>query len=403
MIYRKIYMEKILPFIDSKFVKILTGVRRCGKSTILMMIREKLLNDGKKKKQILYYRFDSMEHENIKSASDMFAELKKNLFANGKTYFLLDEVQEVDGWEKVVNSLMTDFDVDIFVTGSNSKMLSSEISTYLTGRYVSFQIFPLTFAEFLDFRKNYSEVGDNKTEFKNFLKFGGFPACHLKNFSANEIYTIVSDIYNSTIFTDIVRRNQIRRADMLERIVKYIFDNIGQTFSALTLSKYIKSQNRTLDVETVYSYLEKLEKAFILYRCPRFDIKGKNFLKTQEKFYLADISMRHAILGYRPADIAEFIENIIFIELKSRGYKVSVGKLDNLEIDFVAEKNNFKIYIQVAYSIKNSETERREYENLLKIKDNYPKFVVRADDFAEGNYQGIKTFHIADFLLSDEF
>jgi len=396
-------MEKILPFIDSKFVKILTGIRRCGKSTILMMIREKLLQDGKKKKQILYYRFDSMEHENIKSASDMFAELKKNLFADGKTYFLLDEVQEVDGWEKVVNSLMTDFDVDIFVTGSNSKMLSSEISTYLTGRYVAFQIFPLTFAEFLDFRKNYSEVGDNKTEFKNFLKFGGFPACHLKNFSANEIYTIVSDIYNSTIFTDIVRRNQIRRADMLERIVKYVFDNIGQTFSALTLLKYIKSQNRNLDVETVYSYLEKLEKAFILYRCSRFDIKGKNFLKTQEKFYLADISMRHAILGYKSADVAAFLENIIFIELKSRGYKVSVGKFDNLEIDFVAEKNNFKIYVQVTYSIKNSETERREFENLLKIKDNYPKFVICYDDFSDGNFEGIKTMNITDFLLSDDF
>lgn len=403
MIYRKLYMDKILPFIDQPFVKILTGIRRCGKSTILQMIREKLLHDVKKKKQILYYRFDSMEHDNIKSAPDMFAELKKNLFADGKTYFLLDEVQEVDGWEKIVNSLMTDYNVDIFVTGSNSKMLSSEISTYLTGRYVSFQIFPLTFAEYLDFRKNYSEVADIHTEFKNFLKFGGFPACHLKNFSADEIYTIVSDIYNSTIFTDIVRRNQIRRADMLERIVKYIFDNIGQTFSALTLAKFIKSQNRNLDTETVYSYLEKLEKAFILYRCPRFDIKGKNFLKTQEKFYLADISMRHAILGYKSADISAFLENIIFIELKSRGYKVSVGKFDTFEIDFVAEKNNFKIYIQVTYSIKNSETERREFENLLKIKDNYPKFVIFADDFVGGNYEGIKTMNITDFLLSDDF
>ena len=396
-------MDKILKFVDSPLIKILTGIRRCGKSTILMMIRDKLLSDGIKKKQILYYRFDSMEYENIKSASDMFAELKKNLFADGKTYLLLDEVQEVDGWEKILNSLMSDYNVDIFVTGSNSKMMSSEISTHLTGRYISFQIFPLTFAEFLDFRKNYSEVGDIQTEFKNFLKFGGFPACHLKNFSADEIYTIVSDIYNSTIFTDIVRRNQIRRADMLERIVKYIFDNIGQTFSALTLAKFMKSQNRKLDVETVYSYLEKLEKAFILYRCPRFDIKGKNFLKTQEKFYLADISLRHSVLGYRPADISALMENIIFIELRSRGYKVSVGKFDNLEIDFVAEKNDSKIYVQVTYSIKNPETEQREYENLLKIKDNYPKFVVRADDFAEGNYKGIKTFHIADFLLSDEF
>lgn len=403
MIYRKIYMDKILPFVDSPFIKILCGVRRCGKSTILQMIREKLLCNGIKKNQILFYRFDSMEFDNIKSDSDMFAELKKNLFLDGKTYLFLDEVQEVDGWEKVVNSLMNDFDVDIFVTGSNSKMLSSEISTYLTGRYVSFQIFPLTFAEYLNFRKNYSEVGEIKSEFFRFLQLGGFPACHLKNFSADEVYTISRDIYNSTIFTDIVKKNQIRKVDLLERIVKYSLDNVGQTFSASSLSKFFKSQNRTVDIETVYNYLEKLEKAFILYRCSRFDIKGKNFLKTQEKFYLADISLRHSIIGYKSADISAFLENIIFIELMARGYKVNVGKFDNFEIDFVAEKNNFKIYVQVTYSIKNSETERREYENLLKIKDNYPKFVIRADDFADGNFQGIKTMHITDFLLSDAF
>ena len=236
MIYRELYMNRILPFVDKPFIKILTGIRRSGKSTILKMIQAKLLESGIKPEQILFYRFDSIELEFIQTASDMFNEIKKNLFADGKTYLLLDEVQEIENWEKVVNSLMTDFDVDIFVTGSNSRMMSSEISTYLTGRYIAFKIFPLTFAEYLNFRREYTTVADTRAELARFIQFGGFPAVHLYNFKLDEVYTIVRDIYNSIIFTDIVKRNQIRKIDQLERIVKYVFDNIGQTFSALTLS-----------------------------------------------------------------------------------------------------------------------------------------------------------------------
>ena len=298
---------------------------------------------------------------------------------------------------------MADFDVDIFVTGSNSRMLSSEISTYLTGRYVSFKIFPLTFSEYLNFRRAYSQPKDIKSEFARFIRYGGFPAIHIHDFSMDEAYTIVRDIYNSTIFTDIVRRNQIRKIDQLERVVKYTLDNIGQPFSASSISKYIKSQSRTLDTETIYSYLEKLEKAFIIYRCSRFDIKGKAFLKTQEKFYIADPALKYSVLGYNPNGIATMIENIVYIELSARGYTVHVGKLDDFEIDFIATKPNHKIYIQVTYSINSPATEEREYNNLLKIKDNYPKFVLRMDDFANFNYEGIQTIHIADFLLSDYF
>ena len=403
MIYRKLYMDKILPFIDKPVIKVLTGVRRSGKSTILRMLREELMHQGIEEKQILFYRLDSLEYEDIKTSKELYKELKDHLYVGGKSYLFLDEVQEIESWEKVVNSIMTDFDVDIYVTGSNSRMMSSEISTYLTGRYVAFQIYPLRFSEYLLFRESYAEIADVKTEFARFLRFGGFPAIHLVDYTQDEAYTTIRDIYNSTIFTDIVKRNEIRRIDQLERIVKYTFDNVGQTFSANTLSKYIKSQGRKMDIETVYSYLEKLEKAYILHRCSRYDIKGKEYLKTQEKFYLADPGLRHAVLGYDPNSISALMENIIYLELRARGYDVGVGKLDAAEVDFVASKPEGKIYIQVTYEINSKETEQREYERLLQIRDNYPKYVIRMDEFAGGNYEGIQTMSITDFLLSDNY
>ena len=403
MIYRKIYMDKILPFIGKPIIKVLTGVRRSGKSTILQMIREELTDRNIKGAQILFYRLDSLEYEDIKTSKELYKELKEHLYSGGKTYIFLDEIQEVESWEKVVNSLMTDFDVDIYVTGSNSRMMSSEISTYLTGRYVSFRIYPLRFSEYLLFRDTYTKREDNKAEFARYLRYGGFPAIHLVDYTQDEAYTIIRDIYNSTIYTDIVKRNEIRKTDQLERVVKYTFDNVGRTFSANTLSKYIKSQGRKLDVETVYNYLEKLEKAFILHRCSRYDIKGKGYLKTQEKFYLADPALRHAVLGYDPDSVAALMENVIYLELRARGYEVGVGKMDAAEVDFVAFKPEGKIYIQITYEINSKETEKREYERLLSIKDNYPKYVIRMDDFAGGNYEGVKTMHIADFLLDDGY
>lgn len=403
MIYRKLYMDKILPFIDKPVIKVLTGVRRSGKSTILRMLREELMHQGIEEKQILFYRLDSLEYEDIKTSKELYKELKDHLCVGGKSYLFLDEVQEIESWEKVVNSIMTDFDVDIYVTGSNSRMMSSEISTYLTGRYVAFQIYPLRFSEYLLFRESYAEIADVKTEFARFLRFGGFPAIHLVDYTQDEAYTTIRDIYNSTIFTDIVKRNEIRRVDQLERIVKYTFDNVGQTFSANTMSKYIKSQGRKMDIETVYSYLEKLEKAYILHRCSRYDIKGKEYLKTQEKFYLADPGLRHAVLGYDPNSISALMENIIYLELRARGYDVGVGKLDAAEVDFVASKPEGKIYIQVTYEINSKETRQREYERLLQIRDNYPKYVIRMDEFAGGNYEGIQTMSITDFLLSDNY
>lgn len=403
MIDRPLYLDKIMPFVDTPFVKILTGVRRCGKSTILKIIIKKLREEKHvDDEQILSYRFDSMEYEDM-TTKELYLELKSKIIQSKKTYLFLDEIQEIEGWEKVVNTLASDFDVDIYITGSNSRMMSSEISTYLTGRYITFHIYTLSFEEYLMFKKSYTTLKDLKQEFSQYVRLGGFPATHLQDYSQDEVYTIVKDIYNSTIFSDIVRRNQVKKIDQLERVVKYTFNNIGNTFSAKSISNYFKSEQRKIDNETVYSYLEKLQKAYILHKCSRYDLQGKDILKTQEKFYLADVSLRYSVLGYTVDSVAASLENIVYLELKRRGYDVYIGKIKDKEIDFVATKQNEKIYVQVTQEIKSEKTQKREYEQLLEIRDNYPKYVVMADNFAGGNYEGIKTMNIVDFLLSKEY
>lgn len=403
MIDRPLYLDKIMPFVDTPFVKILTGVRRCGKSTILKMIIKKLREEKHvDDEQILSYRFDSMEYEDM-TTKELYLELKSKIIQSKKTYLFLDEIQEIEGWEKVVNTLASDFDVDIYITGSNSRMMSSEISTYLTGRYITFHIYTLSFEEYLMFKKSYTTLKDLKQEFSQYVRLGGFPATHLQDYSQDEVYTIVKDIYNSTIFSDIVRRNQVKKIDQLERVVKYTFNNIGNTFSAKSISNYFKSEQRKIDNETVYSYLEKLQKAYILHKCSRYDLQGKDILKTQEKFYLADVSLRYSVLGYTVDSVAASLENIVYLELKRRGYDVYIGKIKDKEIDFVATKQNEKIYVQVTQEIKSEKTQKREYEQLLEIRDNYPKYVVMADNFTGGNYEGIKTMNIVDFLLSKEY
>ena len=403
MIDRPLYVDKIMAYVDTPFVKILTGVRRCGKSTILKMIMERLKTERNiPEDRIISCRFDSMEYEDM-TAKQIYTLLKEKLSPAGKTYLFLDEVQEIKGWEKVVNSLASDFDVDLYITGSNSRMMSSEIATYLTGRYVSFRIFTLSFGEYLMFKSKFANVGEPKTELANYVRLGGFPATHLQAYSQDEIYTIVRDIYNSTIFSDIVKRNQVRKIDQLERVVKYTFSNVGNTFSAKSIADYLKSERRSLDNETVYSYLDKLEKAYLLHRCSRYDLQGKEILKTQEKFYLADVALRYSVLGYNADSVASSLENIVYLELCRRGYTVYVGKTSDGEIDFVAVRQNEKIYVQVTQEINSEKTEKREYNRLLEIPDNYPKFVLTTDEFAGGNYEGIKTMHIADFLLSAEY
>ena len=403
MIDRPLYLDKIMTYADTPFVKVLTGVRRCGKSTILKMVMERLLSErGVPPQRIVSCRFDSMEYDGM-TAKQMFSELRARLSGEGRTYLFLDEVQEIEGWEKTVNSLASDYDVDIYVTGSNSRMMASEISTYLTGRYITFRIFTLSFAEYLSFKAAYTKVRDPKLELADYVRLGGFPAVHLQGYDQDEVYTIVRDIYNSTIFSDIVKRNQVRKIDQLERVVKYTFNQVGNTFSARTISDYLKAEGRKLDNETVYGYLEKLEKAYLLHRCSRYDLRGRELLKTQEKFYLADTALRYSVLGYHSSSVAASLENVVYLELCRRGYTVQIGKVPDGEIDFVATKQNETLYVQVTQEIKSEKTEKREYERLLAIRDNYPKFVLTADSFAGGNYKGIRTMHVADFLLCKDF
>ena len=404
LIERTNYIDTIMKYVDTPFVKILTGIRRCGKTTILHMIASRLMKERNvPEERIVKVRFDSMEYDSL-SAKEMYSLLKSSLSSEGRTYLFLDEVQEIKGWEKVINSIQTDFDTDIYVTGSNSRMMPSEISSYLTGRYVSFNIYTLSFREYLSFLDAYGKrTGSEKEEFQGFLRNGGFPATVMHKDQPEMIRTIVEDIYTSTIFRDIVERSQIRKIDQLGRVVKYVFQNVGNTFSAKGISDFLKSENRKIDVETVYNYLEQLEKAYIIHRCPRFDLKGKEILKTQEKFYLADTSLRYSVLGYDSNSASASMENIIYLELRRRGYDTYIGKQGDKEVDFTAERHGEKIYVQVTERISAEKTENREYGVLESIKDNYPKYVVTSDDFSGGNHEGIKTMHIADFLLSDEY
>lgn len=402
MIDRPVYVNAILKFIDAPLIKVIKGVRRSGKSTILMMLIETLKRRGISPEHILSFRFDSMKYDGL-TAKGLYEMLLAALSRSHKTYIFLDEVQEIAGWEKVVNTLMQEENVDIYVTGSNSRMMSSEISTYLTGRYVSFEVFPLSFAEYLSFRRQYADLESPRAELARYIQYGGFPVVHLQPYARDDAYTIVHDIYNTVIFTDIVRRNEIRKVDQLERVVKYTFSNVGNTFSAAAISKYLKSERRALDEETVYSYLEKLEKAFLIHRCSRYDLKGKELLRTQEKFYLADSALLYAVLGYDPDSVAAMLENVVYLELRRRGYAVNVGKTSTGEIDFVATRQNDKLYVQVTERIDREATEKREFDRLLEIRDNYPKYVLRTDAFADGNHEGIKVMHVADFLLSDAY
>lgn len=400
MIDRPLYVNQIMAYTDAPFVKILTGVRRCGKSTILKMIMQRLEGRGVPKERIQSFRFDSMEYDGL-TAKELYLLVKGKLSPDGKTYLFLDEVQEVEGWEKIVNSLASDFDTDIYVTGSNSRMMSSEIATHLTGRYVAFRIYTLSFREYLEFREKHSTPEAPEKELMRYLRLGGFPAVHLQDYSQDEVYTIVRDIYNSTIFSDIVRRNQLRKIDQLERIVKYTFQNVGNPFSAKSIADYLKAERRSIDSETVYSYLDKLERAYLLHRCSRFDLQGKEILKTQEKFYLADTSMRYAVLGFQPDSLASSLENAVYLELCRRGYTVHVGKQGDSEIDFVGVRQNEKIYVQVTQEIQSEKTFLREYSRLLEIRDNYPKYVLRTDVDCRSNFNGIITMHAADFLLNE--
>lgn len=401
MVLRPTYIDAIIPFIDKPQIKIITGIRRSGKSVVLRLLKEELLQRGVQEEQIITINFESFAFIELTKAQKLYEFVKEKITNPQKYYLLLDEIQEVEDWEKAVNSFIVDFDVDVYLTGSNSHLLSSELATYLAGRYVEIPVFTLSYKEFLDFRHHYFKEENTANSFVQYLRFGGFPVIHTANYPDETAYKVVYDIYSSVILRDTVQRYKIRDIELLERVIKYAFDNIGNTFSGKNVADFFKNQQRKVDVNTVYNYLNALEGAFVLYRVPRYDIKGKEILKTQEKFYVSDVSIIYALMGYRDRMISGILENIVFLELKRRGYNVYIGKLDTTEIDFVAEKRNEKIYVQVAYKLENEQTVNREFANLLAIKDQYPKYVVTMDEFWKDNIEGIKHLHITDFLLGE--
>ncbi|HKM21526.1 MAG TPA: ATP-binding protein [Lachnospiraceae bacterium] len=399
MIVRPHYLNILKTYRDIPLVKVLAGIRRCGKSTILEMLKEDLLQSGVAEDHIITMRYTLEDFDDGMTSKEMYKGIQEKITDDKRYYLLLDEVQEIDGWEKAVNSLLESANTDIYVTGSNSKVMSGEISTYLTGRYILIPVYPLSFAEYMEFKKQ-SDLSP-KELLNEYLRMGGFPIVALGSFDENSAYQIVEGIYHSVITNDITKRHNLKNYDLFNRVVKYIVENVGKTFSANAIVKFLKNEGRSLSVEAVYNYLEWLEKAFVIYRCQRYDLQGKSVLKTQEKFYLADASLKYCVMGFNPKSVAAMLENIVYFELRRKGYEVYVGKNETKEVDFVAVRRDERIYVQVCRNLP--EESDREVANLLDIKDHYPKYVVTLDELAAGNINGVKIMHLVDFLLSKEY
>lgn len=399
MILRPDYIEAVKPFMDAPLVKILTGVRRCGKSTIFEMIRQELLERGIPEDHIVMKKYTEMDIPDTITAKQMYDELVSRVEDDKRYYFWLDEIQEIKGWEKAVNSLLEGMNADIYVTGSNSKLMSSEISTYLTGRYISIPVFTLSFREYLEFKKESTQSYDKLLE--EYIKFGGFPIIALGEYEQQSAYQIVDGIYHTVVSRDIVKRHRINKQDLFDRVVKYVIENMGKTFSASSISNFLKSENRKVSIESIYNYLRWLEQAFIIFPCERYDMQGKSVLKTQEKYYLADVSFRYALFGYNRKMLDGVMENIVYLELRRRGYDVYVGKNNTKEIDFIAIHKDEKIYVQVCVQIP--ENSNREVGNLMEIRDHYPKYVVTLNEMDVGIENGIRIVHLRDFLLAKQW
>ena len=403
MIKREMYMKRIRPFIGTDLIKVMTGIRRCGKSVMLELIKEELLESGIRHDQFISINFENLNFSHLQTAKALHDEITKRAAEiNGKAYLFLDEIQEVKDWEKCINSLRVSLDCDIYITGSNAKLLSSELSTYLGGRYVEFIIYPFSFAEFLELYHSISPDIPFQECFQKYLSFGGMP--YLANIryedAPSKLY--LNDLYNSVQLKDIVKRNKIRDIDLLERIIAYVIVNIGTTFSATSLSKFLKSEKRTVAPETILNYIKYCCDAYLFYQVKREDLQGKQILSSNEKYYIADHGIREAVFGGNMRDINLVLENIVYLELLRREYKVTVGRTGDKEIDFVCDKQGEKLYVQVAYLLASDETVQREFGVYDRIRDNYPKYVVSLDEFNMSR-NGIKHRNIRDFLLEEKW
>ena len=389
MIKRELYMERIRPFVGKDVVKVITGLRRSGKSVLLDLLRDEI-NDPK---HSIYLNFESKRNTQYTKSDTLYEYVMQKVGdSKEKWYLFFDEIQEVTNWEEVINSFRVDFNADIYITGSNAKLLSGELATLISGRYVQFVIYPFSFKEFL--------LQNENKHFMDYLKLGGMP--FLSNIIGDEkaMHLYLEDVYNSVILKDVVKRNNIRDVDLLERIITYVLSNIGQTFSATSIAKYFKNEQRRISTDTVLNYIKACEEAYLLYKLKRQDIKGKKLLEVAEKYFVVDHGLREAIYGKHMEDIGQVLENIVCLELLRRGYAVTVGSIDSEEIDFIGVKNNKPIYIQVAYVMPDKQTQAREFGNLLKIADNFPKYVVSMDE-VDMSQDGVIHLNISDFLLNE--
>lgn len=394
---RDIYLNKLIQFKDKPLIKVITGIRRCGKSTLLDLFEEYLLNTGIKKENIIHMNFEDLTYDEIKDYKDLNKYIKEKVLDNDKKYIILDEIQQVSNWEKAINSFLVTLNCDIYITGSNAYLLSSEISTLLSGRYVEIKMLPLSFKEYLDFN-DYNTKENLEKHFNDYLLYGGLPIVSYVH-DKSAIRNILSGVFNTVIIKDVAKRNSIRDITLLENLIRYIAQNIGSPISSRNISNYLNSAGRKTSTETIDNYLKMLENAFIIYKANRFDIKGKMYLKTLEKYYVVDTGIRNELLSFKDGDYGHMLENLVYLELLRRGYDVSVGKIDNLEVDFIAQNYDEKIYYQVSASILDENTKKRELNPFDHIPDHYEKVILTMDRTPIKDFNGIKNINIIDFLL----
>lgn len=396
---RDLYLTQLIQYRDKPLIKVITGLRRCGKSTLLSLFENHLIASGVTKDHIIRMNFESFEFDQISTYRELHTYIKDQLKSSSdRHYILLDEVQQVLSWEKVVNAFLVDANVDIYITGSNAYLLSSELSTLLSGRYVEIKMQPLSFKEYLNFTgKNSDQNLEDK--FNQYLKHGGLPTIIELLDHPDTIGPFLEGIYNTVMMKDVIERNGVRDAALLESILKFIAANIGCVVSTKKISDYLTSSGRKTTSDTIDNYLKMLSNAFIIYKANRYDLKGKMFLKTLEKYYIVDMGIRNQLTGLRNTDYGHVLENLIYLELVRRGYEVAIGKIGSLEVDFIATKTDEKVYYQVSATILDETTRARELRPLEAISDNYPKYILTMDHTVFNDYSGIKIKNILEFLL----
>ncbi|MFR1831768.1 MAG: ATP-binding protein [Lachnospiraceae bacterium] len=403
MVQRETYLNRIRPFIGTDLIKVITGIRRCGKSVMLELIKQELIRSGVNPAQFISINFEDMNYAHLQTAKALHEEISRRAAdINGKVYLFFDEIQEVRDWEKCINSFRVSLDCDIYITGSNAKLLSGELATYLGGRYVEFVIYPFSFAEFLELYRTIFPDESVQKCFQNYLLSGGMPYLANIRYADEPSKQYLHDLFNSVQLKDIVKRNKIRDVDLLERIIAYVMANVGNTFSASSLAKFLKSEQRTVAPETILNYIKYCCDAYLFYQVKREDLQGKQILSSNEKYYIADHGIREAVFGGNMKEINLTLENIVYLELLRRGYEVTVGRTGDKEIDFVCHKRDEKLYVQVAYLLASDETIQREFGAYDTIRDNFPKYVVSLDEF-DMSRNGIKHRNIRDFLLAEEW